>query len=97
MSQKIISDNSLLNKVDKSNMTFNNKTILVTGGTGSFGQKFAEIVLEEHNPEVIRIFSRGELEQQKMCQQFNNNEKLRFFIGDVRSQQIFGQKSPCHR
>jgi len=60
------------------------KTILLTGGTGSFGKKFTEIVLEEHNPKVIRIFSRDELKQQKMREQFNNNEKLRFFIGDVR-------------
>ena len=59
------------------------KTILVTGGTGSFGKKFTEIVLKEHNPKVIRIFSRGELMQQKMRDQFND-ERLRFFIGDVR-------------
>ena len=59
------------------------KTILVTGGTGSFGKKFTEIVLKEHNPKVIRIFSRGELMQQKMRERFND-ERLRFFIGDVR-------------
>lgn len=64
-------------------MTFSNKTILVTGGTGSFGKKFTEIALKEHNPKVIRIFSRGELMQQKMREQFND-ERLRFFIGDVR-------------
>ena len=44
-------------------MALANKVILVTGGTGSFGQKFTEIVLQEHNPEAIRIFSRGELLQ----------------------------------
>lgn len=68
-------------------MTFTNKVILVTGGTGSFGKKFTQIVLKEHNPKAIRIFSRGELKQQKMreqFQQFPNSEKLRFFIGDVR-------------
>ena len=65
-------------------MSLSGKTILVTGGTGSFGKKFIEIALKECNPKVIRIFSRGELKQQKMCQQFNNDEKLRFFIGDVR-------------
>jgi len=65
-------------------VTLSNKAILVTGGTGSFGKKFTEIVLKEHSPKVVRIFSRGELKQQKMRQQFNNDEKLRFFIGDVR-------------
>ena len=68
-------------------MLFANKLILVTGGTGSFGKKFTQIILKEHNPKTIRIFSRGELKQQKMREQFQrykNSEKLRFFIGDVR-------------
>lgn len=64
-------------------MSLSGKIILVTGGTGSFGKRFSEIVLKEHNPKVIRIFSRGELMQQKMQEQFND-KKLRFFIGDVR-------------
>ena len=62
-------------------MPFSNKVILVTGGTGSFGKKFTQIALQEHNPKAIRIFSRGELKQQKMQEQFQkfpNNEKLRF-------------------
>lgn len=61
----------------------NGKTILVTGGTGSFGQKFTEIVLKEHNPESIRIYSRGELMQFEMNNKFNDS-RLRFLIGDVR-------------
>jgi len=68
-------------------MPFTNKVILVTGGTGSFGKKFTRIILKEHNPKAIRIFSRGELKQQQMREQFQqspNSEKLRFFIGDVR-------------
>ena len=65
----------------------NDKFILVTGGTGSFGQKFTRIVLKEHNPKAIRIFSRGELLQYEMCQKFNDDEKLRFFIGDVRDRE----------
>ncbi len=68
-------------------MPFTNKVILVTGGTGSFGKKFTQIVLKEYNPKVIRIYSRGELKQQLMREQFQefyNDEKLRFFIGDVR-------------
>lgn len=65
-------------------MSLSDKTILLTGGTGSFGKKFTEIVLKEHNLKAIRIFSRGELKQQNMREQFDNDEKLRFFIGDVR-------------
>lgn len=63
---------------------FAGKTVLVTGGTGSFGRKFAEIVLGEHEPKALRIFSRGELLQQQMRQQFQDGGRLRFFIGDVR-------------
>lgn len=64
-----------------------NKIILITGGTGSFGKKITEVILKEYNPKAIRIFSRGELEQQKMRERFKgykNSDKLRFFIGDVR-------------
>ena len=68
-------------------MILKDKVILVTGGTGSFGQKFTEMVLQEHNPRVIRVYSRGELLQQEMWQRFNNDERLRFFIGDVRDRE----------
>lgn len=68
-------------------MVMKDKVILVTGGTGSFGQKFAEIALRECDPRVIRIYSRGELLQQEMRQRFNNDERLRFFIGDVRDRE----------
>jgi len=68
-------------------MVLQNKVILLTGGTGSFGQKFTEIVLREHNPKAIRIFSRGELLQQEMSLKFNNDPRLRFFIGDVRDRE----------
>jgi len=61
----------------------NDKVILVTGGTGSFGQKFTRIVLNEYQPKAIRIYSRGELLQYEMNQKFND-PRLRFFIGDVR-------------
>jgi UDP-N-acetylglucosamine 4,6-dehydratase (inverting) len=64
-------------------MDLENKVILVTGGTGSFGQKFTRTVLKEHNPKAIRIFSRGELLQYEMNLKFND-QRLRFFIGDVR-------------
>ncbi|MDD1671027.1 MAG: UDP-N-acetylglucosamine 4,6-dehydratase (inverting) [Methanomicrobiales archaeon] len=59
------------------------KTLLVTGGTGSFGQKFTETVLRDYDPKAVRIFSRGELLQIQMEQRFDD-ERLRFFIGDVR-------------
>lgn len=68
-------------------MTLQDKVTLVTGGTGSFGQKFTEIALRECNPKVIRIFSRGELLQQEMRQRFNDDPRLRFFIGDVRDRE----------
>ena len=68
-------------------MNLENKVTLLTGGTGSFGQKFTEIALREHNPKVIRIFSRGELLQQQMQQRFNDDPRLRFFIGDVRDRE----------
>jgi UDP-N-acetylglucosamine 4,6-dehydratase (inverting) len=68
-------------------MVFKNKVILVTGGTGSFGQKFTEILLREHSPGAVRIYSRGELLQQQMRQKFNDDERLRFLIGDVRDKE----------
>lgn len=68
-------------------MHLQDKVILVTGGTGSFGQKFTEIVLKEYNPKVIRIFSRGEFLQHEMQKRFNDNERLRFLIGDVRNRE----------
>ncbi len=68
-------------------MSLEGKVILVTGGTGSFGQKFAEIVLREHNPKTIRIFSRGEFLQQEMRLKFKDDPRLRFFIGDIRDRE----------
>jgi UDP-N-acetylglucosamine 4,6-dehydratase/5-epimerase len=65
-------------------MSLNNKVVLITGGTGSFGNEFVRTVLETQNPKVIRIFSRDELKQWEMEKKFNNDRKLRFFIGDIR-------------
>ena len=63
----------------------NNKTILVTGGTGSFGKCFTKYVLENYNPKKIIIYSRDEFKQWMMANEFKDHqEKLRFFIGDVR-------------
>ena len=61
---------------------FNNKTILINGGTGSFGQKCSEILLK-FKPKKIIIFSRDELKQFEMQNKFNN-KTFRFFLGDVR-------------
>jgi len=65
-------------------MPLSGKVVLITGGTGSFGKKFTEIVLREHDPKAVRIFSRGEFLQLQMRQRFNDDPRLRFFIGDVR-------------
>jgi len=62
---------------------FKNNTVLITGGTGSFGKKFTEIILNNYSPKSIRIFSRGEKKQLDMSNRFKD-DRLRFFIGDVR-------------
>ncbi len=62
-----------------------NKTILITGGTGSFGKCFTRYVLEHYNPGKIIIYSRDEFKQWMMANEFQEySRKLRFFIGDVR-------------
>lgn len=63
---------------------FNGSIILVTGGTGSFGHKFVEMTLQKYNPKKIIIYSRDEMKQWKMAREFNDDSRLRFFIGDVR-------------
>lgn len=62
---------------------FDNSSILVTGGTGSFGRKFIETVLKRHKPRRVIVYSRDELKQYEMQQDFPEAE-MRFFIGDVR-------------
>jgi len=62
----------------------NGKIILVTGGTGSFGKKFVEIVLKKYKPKKLIIFSRDEQKQYEMAKQFPNEDPMRYFIGDVR-------------
>ena len=64
---------------------FNNKTILITGGTGSFGKKFVEILLQCFSPKKVIIYSRDELKQFEMQQVFNA-PCMRYFIGDVRDE-----------
>ena len=62
---------------------FSNKTVLITGGTGSFGRSFVRTLLTEYKPKKIIILSRDELKQHEMAQEFTSQE-IRFFIGDVR-------------
>lgn len=65
----------------------NNKTILITGGTGSFGKKFLEMILDRYNPHRIIIYSRDEYKQSVMKTEYSKKydmSKVRFFIGDVR-------------
>ena len=65
----------------------NQKVILITGGTGSFGERFTEMCLEKYNPKKIIIYSRDELKQFEMQDKFRSTKgfnKLRFLIGDVR-------------
>ncbi|MFJ8102437.1 UDP-N-acetylglucosamine 4,6-dehydratase (inverting) [Lysinibacillus sp. NPDC096212] len=63
-----------------------NKTVLVTGGTGSFGKKFVKQALKLNVKKII-IFSRDELKQYEMRQQFHDDDRIRFFIGDVRDKE----------
>lgn len=62
---------------------FNNKNILITGGTGSFGKKYTEMILARYKPNKIIIYSRDELKQYEMAQEYNAS-CMRYFIGDVR-------------
>ena len=61
-----------------------NQTILVTGGTGSFGHTFVPMTLAKYNPKKIIIFSRDEMKQWEMAKLFQGDPRVRFFIGDVR-------------
>ena len=65
-------------------MVWKNKSILITGGTGSFGKKFIQIMLKEFHPKKIIVFSRDELKQHEMRLNGFDDPALRYFIGDVR-------------
>lgn len=66
----------------------NGKSILITGGTGSFGKKFTEKIFEKYKPKKIIVFSRDEYKQFKMREDFKKyDDTLRFFIGDVRDKE----------
>jgi UDP-N-acetylglucosamine 4,6-dehydratase len=63
---------------------FNEKIILITGGTGSFGHAFVRMTLEKYNVRKIIVFSRDEMKQWEMAKKFEGERRIRFFIGDVR-------------
>jgi len=63
------------------------KVILITGGTGSFGHTFIPMTLKKYNPKKIIIFSRDEMKQWEMAKLFKNDDRVRFFIGDVRDRE----------
>jgi UDP-N-acetylglucosamine 4,6-dehydratase/5-epimerase len=67
--------------------TLRDKTILITGGTGSFGSRFVPMTLERHQPKKIIILSRDEMKQWSMAQHYKDEDRLRFFIGDVRDRE----------
>ena len=66
---------------------FENSSILLTGGTGSFGNAFVPMTLKKYNPSKIVIFSRDEMKQWEMSNKFNNDKRLRFVLGDVRDKE----------
>ena len=61
-----------------------NSSILITGGTGSFGYSFAKMTLEKFKPRRLVIFSRDEMKQWEMSKRFEGDKRVMFFIGDVR-------------
>ena len=63
---------------------FSNSSILVTGGTGSFGNAFIPMTLKKYNPKKIVVFSRDEMKQWDMAKKYQDDPRIRFFIGDVR-------------
>jgi UDP-N-acetylglucosamine 4,6-dehydratase len=77
--KQIIQTKSSRNEID-----WSQQTILVTGGTGSFGKHFCKMMLDKYNPKAIRVYSRDELKQHEMRIEFKDDPRLRFLIGDVR-------------
>ena len=65
-------------------MSLKNSNILITGGTGSFGNAFVPMTLKKYNPKKLVIFSRDEMKQWEMAKLYNDDKRIRFFLGDVR-------------
>lgn len=66
---------------------FDTKTILITGGTGSFGHHFVKMTLNRYNPKKLIVFSRDEIKQWEMAKLYGDDSRVRFFIGDVRDRE----------
>jgi UDP-N-acetylglucosamine 4,6-dehydratase/5-epimerase len=66
---------------------FDNASILITGGTGSFGNTFVPMMLAKYNPSRLIVFSRDEMKQWEMAKLYQNEDRIRFFIGDVRDRE----------
>jgi len=66
---------------------FDNSSILITGGTGSFGKKFVRMTLDKFNPKAIIIYSRDEMKQWDMAESYSNDQRVKFIIGDVRDKE----------
>src|SRR4029077_19598330 len=78
---------SLISKLNLSTghgMNWSEEVVLITGGTGSFGRKFVEIMLQEYQPKRLVVFSRDDMKQHDMRATGLDHPSLRFFIGDVR-------------
>jgi len=80
-------------KFDNPRINLDGKTILITGGTGSFGKRFTEVICRDYKPRKLIIFSRDELKQYEMAQEFSPSKYpfLRYFIGDVRDEMRLDQ------
>ncbi|KHJ52833.1 UDP-4-dehydro-6-deoxy-2-acetamido-D-glucose 4-reductase [Vreelandella venusta] len=66
---------------------FDQSSVLITGGTGSFGHTFVPMLLSRHNPKRVIVFSRDEMKQWEMAKKFAGDSRVRFFIGDVRDRE----------
>ena len=64
-----------------------NSTILITGGTGSFGKKFVRMPLDHYKPKAIIIYSRDEMKQWDMAEKYRDDQRVKFIIGDVRDKE----------
>ena len=64
-----------------------NSSILITGGTGSFGHTFVPLTLAKYTPRRVVIYSRDEMKQWEMAKLYGNDPRVRFFIGDVRDKE----------
>ena len=66
---------------------FTDSTVLLTGGTGSFGNTFVPMLLEQHSPKKLIVYSRDEMKQWEMAKGYSDDDRVRFFIGDVRDRE----------